>query len=104
MDLIVEILKNCKDALLGCSGGLVAYLYHFSQHREKDSEAKFDLVTFIINGVVGGFMAFVMGGLVPTTLDYRDGLIGLVGVVGFGLMGAVESKLVDNLLKKFFNK
>ena len=105
MDLLRDILINSKDAMLGGCGGLVAYLYHFSKHKDdQDAEGKLkvriDILQFLINGVVGGFMAFCLGDVVPDTLPYRDGLVGLVGVVGFGLMGAVESKLVNDLLNR----
>lgn len=104
MELIDAILKNCRDALLGCSGGLVVYLYHFSTHREKNHTVEFDVVIFIINGVVGGFMAFTLGGLIPHSLEYRDGIIGLIGVTAFGFMAVVESKFVNEFLKKFAKK
>jgi hypothetical protein len=45
-------------------------------------------------------MAFALGDLIPDDLAYRDGLVGLVGVVGFGLIGAVESKFVKVIMKK----
>ena len=100
-DLMREILKNFKDALLGGAGGLVAYLYHYSNARDKDAEVKMDWVVFVINGIVGAFMAYSLGGFIPHTLEFRDGLIGMVGVTGFGLMGAIESKFVNNFISKF---
>lgn len=100
--LIHEILKNLKDALLGCSGGLIGYLYHYSLRRDKNKDAKFDFVSFLINGLVGAFMAYCFGDMIPETSEYRNGIIGFIGVVGFGLMGAIESKFVDNLLNKMF--
>lgn len=101
MEILQEILKNFRDALLGGVGGLVAYLYHFSKARDNDAEVKLDWVSFVINGIVGAFMAYSLGGLVPDSLEYRDGIVGIIGVVGFGLMGVIESKFVDNFIAKF---
>lgn len=100
--LIHEIFKNCKDALIGGVGGLVAYLYHFSQSRHTDPSIRIDAVAFLINGIVGAFMAYCFGDLVSDSYEYRDGIIGLIGVMGFGLMGAIESKFLDSIINKFF--
>ena len=98
--LVSDIVKTFKDALLGGAGGLVVYLYHYAKSKEGDADIKLDWITFIINGVVGAFMAFALGDIIPDSLAYRDGLVGLIGVVGFGLMGAVESKFVEHILNK----
>lgn len=101
MKLILEILDNFKDATLGGVGGLVAYLYHYSNSRKKDPTIKLDKVSFIINGIVGAFVAHSFGSLVPETFEYRDAIIGSLGVAGFGVMGAIESKIVDVIFSKF---
>jgi hypothetical protein len=98
--LISDIIRTFKDALLGGAGGLVVYLYHFAKNKEGDTEVRMDWAMFIINGIVGAFMAFALGDLIPDNIAYRDGLLGLVGVVGFGLIGAVESKFVKVIMKK----
>lgn len=99
-DSLDEVVKYFRDAILGGSGGLVAYLYHYAKLRQKDPKAKMDVVAFLINGIVGAFMAYCFGGLVPETLEYRDGVVGIIGVVGFGLMGAIESRFVEHIMSK----
>lgn len=101
MRLLFEIIDNFKDAMLGGVGGLVAYLYHFSNSRKKDSSIKLDKVSFLINGVVGAFVAYSFGSIVPDSYEYRDAVIGSIGVAGFGIMGAIETKVVDNIFSRF---
>ena len=60
-----------------------------------------DIAAFAINGIVGAFMSYCFGGAIPTDLAYRDGVVGIIGVVGFGLMGLIESKIISLFLKKF---
>lgn len=94
-------MKNCKEALIGGTGGLIGYLYHYALQRDKVVTTKFDIVRFLINGLVGSFMAYCFGDTIPMDLEWRNGVIGFIGVSGFGLMGALESEFVRKFLDKF---
>ena len=99
--LLQEIANNLKDAVIGGIGGLVAYLYHYSKNKSADPSITMDIAAFTINGIVGAFMSYCFGGAIPTDLAYRDGVVGIIGGVGFGLMGLIESKFISLFLKKF---
>ena len=100
--LLQEIASSLKDATVGGIGGLVAYLYHYSKNKTADPTITMDIAAFAINGIVGAFMSYCFGGAIPTDLAYRDGIVGIIGVVGFGLMGLIESKFISFLCKRFF--
>lgn len=97
---LADLIRNFKNAILGGGGGFVAYLYRYAMIRREDKTAKLDWVTFLINGIVGAFMAFALGDLIPDDLTGRDGFVGLIGVVGFSLMHVIESKFADKVIGK----
>ena len=81
---------------------MIGYLYHYSLRKDGDYNTQFDVILFLINGLVGAFMAYCFGSFIPDTIEYRNGIIGFIGIAGFGLMGAIESKFVDKLIGKIF--
>lgn len=97
---LAGLISNFKDAILGGGGGFVAYLYRYALIRREDKSAKLDWVTFLINGIVGAFMAFALGDLIPPEWGIRDGAVGLIGVVGFTLMHVIETKFADKVVGK----
>jgi len=105
MDLLSEVLINFKEVILGACGGVVANLYHFIKkkdaHVEGEKEVKLDILALVINGLVGAFIAYTVGDMIPDTLSYRDGLVGLIGVISYSLMDLIESKLAGDIMKKF---
>ena len=105
IDLLVKFASVAKDVLLGGVGGIVAYMFDYTNTKDKK---KIDIVwsnkTMFINCFIGAFVAYSFGSFIPHDMTGRDGFIGMIGVSSYAILGLVESKVAEYLVNKFFGE
>lgn len=99
-DLILKIAVALKDVLLGGAGGVIAYMFDFSKQKKELPEMRWSNHAMFINLCIGAFVAYSLGTFIPMDLQGRDGLIGLIGVTSYAILGIIESRFAKILLDK----
>lgn len=95
------LASSLKDVLLGMAGGLVAYLFDYSRARRNgDKDFVFMFSSMFINIILGAFVAYVVGTLIPTDVVYRDAMIGFSGVTAFQIILLAESRFASWIIDK----
>ena len=103
LPLLVKFVTMIKDILLGGVGGIVAYMFDYTVQKDKNHvDVVWNTKTMFINCFIGAFVAYSLGSFIPHDIIGRDGIIGMIGVSSFAILGIVERKLaqyvVDRLL------
>lgn len=89
-----------KDVLLGVVGGAIAYLFDFSKARRDGNAFAFQVSSMLINMALGGFVAYMVGSIVPADTTGRDAIIGLTGVTSYQILLLAESKFATWIFHK----
>ena len=90
-DAVVKLTVALKEILVGGTGGMIAYMVEYKRQKALVPEHKWSSGTMIIHIFIGSFVAYVAGTFMPPDMTYRDGLIGLVGLTSYSLVGLMES-------------
>jgi len=102
---IVVTIVGLKDIVLGLAGGMVAYLFDYSRaSREGDTQFVFRFSSMIINMLLGAFVAYTVGTLLPTDISYRDAVIGFSGVTAYNILLIAESRFANWVIDKIMGK
>ena len=95
--MIMSILAKIKAPLLATLGGVAVVLYKRiqGQHMGVAMSLCYIALSFITGVIVGEF--------IPYDMYYRDGLVGISGILSLPIMGVLETEGV-NLIKKYISK
>ncbi len=88
----VALIILFKDVFLGVIGGAVSYLFDFSKARRNGASFAFQISSMFINMALGGFVAYLIGTILESDMQFRDALIGLSGVTSYQILLLAESK------------
>lgn len=97
-----EVLKFIKTywssaGVIWWMGGASHYLYQVSQGR------KFNLIMFFINVLLAGWLTNTLAPFIPLDINWRDGIIWMVGFSAYPILRLIETNSVD-IFKWFINK
>ena len=104
LDIIVSVFKASKEILLAGSGGIVAYLYDYTRISKEDDTYRWSNKAMVINMVLGAFVGYVVGSLIPMDVGYRDAIIAFSGVSAFTIIGIVESRFAQFIIERLTGK
>lgn len=95
--IIMSILAKIKAPLLATLGGVAVVLYKRIQGHPLGLIMSFCYIflAFITGVIVGEF--------IPYDMYYRDGLVGISGILSLPIMGVLETEGV-NIIKKYISK
>lgn len=99
---IIVITIGAKDLILGCFGGMIAYLFDYSKaKRSGDKEFIFLYSSLFINIALGAFVGYVIGTMFDTDMQYRDAIIAFSGVSAYNILLVAENKFAIAIVEKF---
>jgi hypothetical protein len=96
----IQILHVFKDVLLGMIGGLIAYLLKYKREKEKNDSYVFSWVSLFINIILGGYVSYLFGTVIDPQWQYKDFVIGSVGVASYPILIWIEANALSIILKK----
>jgi hypothetical protein len=88
-----KVAEALVFASIGFAGGTAHYFYQVSKG------TPFKLSQFLINAVIGSFIAWMVGQFVPPS-SYQHGLVGLSAISSYVIMQFIETEGLG-YLKKF---
>lgn len=100
-ELMVKLFIAFKDIILGGFGGIVAYMFDYSRQK-KSIEVRWSNGAMFINLFIGAFVAYSFGTFIPVEIHGRDGIIGLIGVTSYAILGIVESRFARIIIDRLF--
>lgn len=105
LPLIIKFATMIKDILLGGVGGMVAYMFDYTTQKDKNHvDVVWNTKTMFINCFIGAFVAYSFGSFIPHDILGRDGIIGMIGVSSFAILGIVESKFAQYVVDKLLGQ
>ena len=90
-ELLVKLSTALKEVLVGGTGGMIAYMVEYKRQKALIPEHKWSSGTMVIHIFIGSFIAYIAGTFMAADMTYRDGLIGLIGLTSYSLVGLLES-------------
>lgn len=106
--VLSKLWRAIQELVVGGTGGVIAYMVEYKRAKAADDEHKWSSGAMLIHIFMGSFMAYVVGSFMPHDMTYRDGLIGLVGLTSYSVIGLIESRfstlLVDIVMAIFGGK
>jgi len=101
---LINVLNSLKDIALGAAGGIVAYLFDYIKARKDGNTAfQFMITSMLINVILGAFIAYTVGSVIPLDTIGRDAIVGFSGVTAYNILLIAESKfatwIVDKITK-----
>lgn len=90
-ELLIKLSTALKEVLVGGTGGMIAYMVEYKRQKALIPEHKWSSGTMVIHIFIGSFIAYIAGTFMAADMTYRDGLIGLVGLTSYSLIGLLES-------------
>ncbi|TLP41024.1 hypothetical protein [Arcobacter arenosus] len=100
---LIKFLISLKDIFLGFIGGFIAYLFDYSKARRSGDDFAFKWTSLLINIILGGYVGFVIGGLIPNELWWRDAVISMCGVSSYKILEVAQARFGDIVLDKISN-
>ena len=100
LEIAINIFKACKEVLLAGTGGVVAYLYDYARMSKVNAAHRWSNKAMTINTIIGAFVGYVVGSLIPIDVTYRDAIIAFSGVSAFTIIGIIESRFAVWLIEK----
>ena len=100
-ELLVKLSTALKEALVGGTGGMIAYMVEYKRQKALIPEHKWSSGTMVIHIFIGSFIAYIAGTFMAADMTYRDGLIGLVGLTSYSLIGLLESNFTKLAIDVF---
>lgn len=104
IDVIINVAKAGKEIILAGSGGVVAYLYDYTRSTKANETHKWSNKALVINTILGMFVGYVVGSLIPFNVTYRDAIIAFSGVSAFTIIGIVESRFAVWIIERLTGK
>ena len=104
VELVLNIVKAGKEIILAGTGGVVAYLYDYTRIVKTNDMHKWSNKALFINTIIGAFVGYVVGSLVPMEVTYRDAIIAFSGVSAFTIIGIVESRFAVFIIERLTGK
>ena len=92
IDVITKLASSMKDVLVGGTGGLLMYFVENKRMKDRGIDAKLDIRQMFINIFVGSFVAYVIGSSIDMTTPYRDGIVAVIGMCSYSIVGLLESR------------
>lgn len=89
--IVVKLITALKEVLVGGTGGMIAYMVEYKRQKALVPEHKWSSGGMIIHIFIGSFIAYIAGTFMAADMTYRDGLIGLIGLTSYSLVGLLES-------------
>jgi len=93
--VVSQLVASVKDILVGGTGGLMMYFVENRRLKEKGIDAKMDVGQMFINIFIGSFVAYVIGSSIAIDTPYRDGIIAVVGMCSYSIVGLLESRFTQ---------
>ena len=100
IDIVITVCKAMKEIIFAGAGGIVAYMYDYTQISKTNSEYKWSYRAMFINMFVGSFVGYTIGSFIPVDYAYRDGIIGFSGVSAYTIIGIIESRFASWIIGK----
>lgn len=97
-EILVKIGHALQEIIVGGVGGMVAYMVEFKRARTANENHKWNSASMVMHIFMGSFMAYVAGSFMPHDMVYRDGLIGLIGLTSYTIIGLIESRFATWLI------
>ena len=94
-NIVSQLVASTKDILVGGTGGLMMYFVENRRLKEKGVDAKIDIGQMFINIFIGSFVAYVIGSSIAIDTPYRDGIIAVVGMCSYSIVGLLESRFTQ---------
>lgn len=94
-NIVTQIIAGTKDILVGGTGGLMMYFVENKRMRDKGMEAKLDIGQMFINIFIGSFVAYVIGSSIAPDTMYRDGIVAVIGMCSYSIVGLLESRFTQ---------
>lgn len=104
IELIINIAKAGKEVILAGAGGTVAYLYDYTKTSKTNEMHKWSNKALFINTILGAFVGYVVGSLIPIDVTYRDAIIAFSGVSAFTIIGIIESRFAVWIIERVTGK
>lgn len=104
VEIIFNVTRALKEIILAGAGGVVAYLYDYSRISKVNAEHKWSNKALAINTVLGVFVGYVIGSLIPLDVSFRDAVIAFSGVSAVTILGIVESRFATLIIEKLTGK
>ena len=92
IDVATKLVSGMKDVLVGGTGGLMMYFVENKRMKDKGVDAKLDLGQMFINIFIGSFVAYVIGSSIDAHTPYRDGIVAVIGMCSYSIVGLLESR------------
>ena len=90
----LHIYEAFKDAILGAGGGSIAYIYEY----RANNYTGWNTIALVLNILVGGFLAQIMGKYISSDTPWRDAIIAGIGIMAFGIITVAKTKLSQILM------
>lgn len=101
LDIAQRVVVQAKDVLHSGLGAGVAFMYGHSKEKMRDRSIKISYTLLFIHLIIGFFLGYVLGDFIPKDLQYRDGMLCLIGVASYRLLGVLQNKVIDTVIDKF---
>jgi len=97
---LMQFTVYMRDILLGAVGGAIAYLLQYKKHKEEDTTYTVQWSLLLVNMVLGGFIASIIGDIVPTDTSYHNFIVGSIGVASYPLLTLIENNIAIIVYEK----
>lgn len=94
---LLSLLAKIKAPLLATLGGVAVVLY------KKIQGQNLGIVMSLCYIILAFITGVIVGEFIPHDMYYRDGLVGISGILSLPIMGVLETEGV-NLIKKYISK
>ena len=100
-ELLIKLSTALKEVLVGGTGGMIAYMVEYKRQKALIPEHKWSSGTMVIHIFIGSFIAYIAGTFMAADMTYRDGLMGLIGLTSYSLVGLLESNFTKWAIEVF---
>ena len=104
IELVLNLAKAGKEIILAGTGGVVAYLYDYTRMSKTNKEHKWSNKALFINTILGAFVGYTVGSVIPMDVTYRDAIIAFSGVSAFTIIGVIESRFAVFIIERLTGK
>jgi len=94
-DVLIKLTASFKDVLMGGTGGLVMYFAENKRLKANGVDAKMNVGAMFVNVFIGSFVAYAVGSSIGADVAYRDGIIALIGMCSYSIVGLLESRFTQ---------
>ena len=102
---LYRVLELSKELILGFAGGIVSTLVEYKKETDnnKDKNVKVSIKpsTILINIILGMFMAYNVGSVIPLDTIGRMAIIGLSAASAYQILLLANSRFAEWIIDKF---